>query len=415
MQTKIPIYEAKLLEADTPGIFAMSFVDVPANERNFVALATAAAPVKLSLDKHKQTLTGAVLIPNQLIYRNDNAMGEYYLRFTAQDIERIAEKMMKTGVALSTTTHQHERPLAGNHLTECWIVQNAKNDKSNALGMDLPKGSLVATYKIGDAAYWRTQVLTGEVKGFSIEGLFNFKNVTMNKPVIKTQAQKDALLPPEKGGTKLGAFFKSMAAFLDGDTAGEAKDLAGVAKADETDSGTPVIIFELQDGGEIDVDSAGFCTMQDGTQAPAGDHQLTDGNFISIDDQGMLVTTTDSADATPAAAAPATLTAQQKKAREDAKARGVALMKGEDVVLPGEVKPVAAAKVPAKTENEKKIAALEAQIATLKATPSTGGKAKAAATTEVKEVELTREELKALKPHERAAVVLKMRQKQAAE
>ena len=66
METKIPIYECKVMGTDNTGIFAISFVELPANEHNFVTLGKQ-RPVKLSLDKQKQILTGVVLIPEQPI------------------------------------------------------------------------------------------------------------------------------------------------------------------------------------------------------------------------------------------------------------------------------------------------------------------------------------------------------------
>lgn len=393
MITKLPVYQAKLTDFDNDGlgIFAMSLVNNPANESNFVALSTAARrPVKLSLDKTKQIVTGAVLVPDQMIYRNDTN-GEYYLTFTAQDIEKIRDRMMKGGVALATTTHEHEAPLRGNNLVECWIVEDPARDKSVALGLGpYKKGTLVASYKIGDAAYWRTQVLAGKVRGFSIEGLFNFKSVTMSKP----QAKAATILPNKKPTLAVGlsGVLRSIAAALDGDTAGDTKDLAGVAKADETDSGTPYIIFELQDGTEIDVDKDGNCTMADGTQAPAGDHTLQDGNTISIADDGTLVGTTDAAEATPPAAAPAALTAEQTAARDAAKAKG----KLAAAALAAAAKPL--------TGDAKKIAELKAQIATLEKTPTAP---KAAPAVEGGSTNITGAVVAKMKGHERAAVLLK--------
>lgn len=340
METKIPVYECKIMGADNTGIFALSFVDLPANEKNFVAL-TKARPVVLKLDKQKQVLTGAVLVPDQLIYRYDEQLGEYYIKFTAEDIEKISNKMMATGLALKSTTHQHEKPLRGNYLTELWIVTDPKRDKSVALGLgELPKGTLVASYKITDAAYWRTQVLTGKVKGFSIEGIFNFKNVKMSikkKPVVK--------------GPKLSAFGLALQkmgipVLMEGDSTAETKDLATVAADDEVDAGEPFLIFELADGGEVMVDSEGYATL-DGETMPAGEHALGDGNFIVIDDSGMLVVTAEEAEgAEPAAAA-------TELAKEAARKRGTAFL---------------AKKVDPKTAQ---ITALKKQLAELEKEPST--------------------------------------------
>lgn len=166
MEKKIPIYEAKIKGTDNTGVFAMSFVEMPANESYF-AILQRQRPVKLSIDKQKQVLTGVVLIPDQLIYRNDDQLGEYYLKFTAAEIERISLKMMRTGVALTTTTHQHEKPLKGNYLAELWIVKDSKRDKAVALGLgELPVGTLVASYKIETPRTGVAKSSQGTLKAF---------------------------------------------------------------------------------------------------------------------------------------------------------------------------------------------------------------------------------------------------------
>lgn len=343
MEKKIPIYEAKVKGTDNTGIFAMSFVELPANESNFVALQRQ-RPVKLSIDKQKQMLTGVVLIPDQLIYRNDVQLGEYYLKFTAAEIERIALKMMRTGVALTTTTHQHEKPLKGNYLAELWIVKDSKRDKAVALGLgELPVGTLVASYKIENPAYWRTEVLTGNVKGFSLEGIFNFNSVQMKKnPKTAAQLAKEQAAAKNKG-KGIPAFFRSVAAFLEGESEAAAESVAEEAKKDETDSGTPYLIFELGEGGEVWVDEDGFCTLEGGEQMPAGEHALADGNVIVVDDSGMLVITQPEADGAEPAEADVAM----------AKQRAKAFLKSQN--------PKAA-----------EIAKLKAQIAELEKQPSTG-------------------------------------------
>lgn len=342
MSKKLPVYECKISGADDTGIFAISFVDTPAVERNFIALSQH-RPVKLAYNKQKQILTGAVLVPDQLIYRRDEKLGEYYIRFSAQDIEKIAQKMMRTGVALHTTTHQHQKPLKGNYLTELWIVTDPKRDKSVALGLgELPAGTLVASYKVENAAYWRDEVLTGNVKGFSLEGFFNFNTVNMNK-TTKTAAQLAKEKATRKKSNSVSTFLRSMAAMLEGDTTDDADAVAEEAKKDETDSGDPYLIFELAEGGEVRVDADGFATL-DGEQMAPGEHALADGNFIVIDDSGMLVITQPEADGAEAAEA----------ATELAKQRGKQFL--------------------AKVGDPKtaKIAALKKQLAELEKQPSTG-------------------------------------------
>lgn len=357
MEKKLPIYECKVAEEDDTGIFAISFVESPAVERNFIALASQKA-VKLALDRQKQVLTGVVLVPDQPIYRRDAKAGEYYIRFSAADIERIAQKMMRTGVALHSTTHQHERPLEGNYLTELWTVKDPKRDKAAALGLgELPAGTLVASYKVEDADYWKNEVMTGHVKGFSLEGLFNTNIVNMKK-TTKTAAQLGKDAGVRKPKNKVSAFLKSVAAMLEGETAEEADAVAEEAKKDETDSGEPFLIFDLADGGEVRVDSEGFATL-DGEQMAPGEHALADGNFIVIDDSGMLVVTQPEADTEEKEEAVAELARQRAKQF---------LAKMKEAQKPKKDREIA--------ELKKRIAELEKQPSAGKAEPRTEGGAK---------------------------------------
>lgn len=285
----IPVYNCLIDEntEDQSGIYAISFVDVPANEIDFVTLAKQPKLERLNRDSKKQILTGVVLRPDQLIYRND-PRGEYYIRFSAEEIEKIAQKMMRTGIALQNTTHQHQNPLEGNFLTELWIVENPQHDKSQALGFaDLPKGTLMCSYKIADKHYWDTQVMTGNVRGFSLEGFF-FQEISNNKTIksITNQKQNEKMNQRNK---KTGTLFSRISQFF--------LDIQAVEKADSTSSGTAYVLFTLADGKEVYIDADGFATLDD-EQLPAGDHPLADGSILVVDDQGQFIETKEAATTT---------------------------------------------------------------------------------------------------------------------
>lgn len=285
----IPVYNCLIDEntEDQSGIYAISFVDVPANEIDFVTLAKQPKLERLNRDSKKQILTGVVLRPDQLIYRND-PRGEYYIRFSAEEIEKIAQKMMRTGIALQNTTHQHQNPLEGNFLTELWIVENPQHDKSQALGFaDLPKGTLMCSYKIADKHYWDTQVMTGNVRGFSLEGFF-FQEISNNKTIksITNQKQNEKMNQRNK---KTGTLLSRISQFF--------LDIQAVEKADSTSSGTAYVLFTLADGKEVYIDADGFATLDD-EQLSAGDHPLADGNILVVDDQGQFIETKEAATTT---------------------------------------------------------------------------------------------------------------------
>jgi hypothetical protein len=281
---KIPVYNCIIEEelSDETGIYAISFVDSPANEVEFVALGEQAQPQYLSRDTQKQILTGVVLKPDQLIYRNSPQIGEHYIRFSSEQIEKIAQKMMRTGIALNTTTHQHHQPLDGNYLVELWIVEDPERDKSRALGFaNLPQGTLMCSYKIEDRKYWDEQVMAGHIRGFSLEGLFN-QQIAMNKHINHSK-QKDGTMNKKPKETLLQRVRRVLL------------DIENVTRADATASGEAFVLFTLADGKEVRIDQDGFATI-DGSQAPAGEHKLANGNLLVIDGQGQFVETKESSD-----------------------------------------------------------------------------------------------------------------------
>lgn len=277
---KIPVYNCIIdeNEEDSSGIYAISFVDSPANEVDFVALGKE-KDVQLSKDAKKQILTGVVLKPEQLIYRNSPEQGDFYIKFSVQEIEKIAQKMMRTGIALHNTTHQHQSPLQGNYLTELWIVENPECDKSLALGFrNLPKGTLMCSYKIEDKSYWDNEVMPGNVKGFSLEGFFS-QEISLAKMNRNSNNINKAMIKKKKRSSTLLGRLKSLLL-----------DIEAVSKADATASGTPYVVFVLADGMEVYIDEDGFATM-DSEQMAAGEHKLANGNLLVIDEQGQFVET----------------------------------------------------------------------------------------------------------------------------
>ncbi|KAA6347872.1 hypothetical protein EZS27_004652 [termite gut metagenome] len=280
----IPIYTCKVDENDTlNGILGISFVKSPAVETNFVALKKQDKQIQLKKDVKKHILTGVILIPEQLIYRQDEDGSEYFIKFSKDDIEKISQKMMKTGVVLTNTTHEHEKALSGNYLTESWISVDEQKDKSVALGFEgLPVGTLFASYKIEDNDYWDKYVETGEVQGFSLEGFFDQVRVMEKQEKIN----KNNTIMQKQVKNKKTNFVKMLKKyFLE-----EIENIEEVIEKDTVKAGEAVIIFLLYDQTEVIVDEDGFCSSY-GYPFWAGKHKLYNGDYLIIDEDSMFVGT----------------------------------------------------------------------------------------------------------------------------
>ena len=163
------IVELVLDEDQEIGIEAISVVENPAIEEDFIALKS--QEFKLAeIDKEKRILMGALLIPNKPIYRR-NGEDEYYIYFSKDTVLKASQMYLMQGKQ-NNSTLEHQYELNGLSLVESWLVEDKVHDKSVKYGMDLPLGTWVGAVKVNNDKIWQEFVKTGKVKGFSIEGYF---------------------------------------------------------------------------------------------------------------------------------------------------------------------------------------------------------------------------------------------------
>ena len=151
------------------GIDAVSVVESPAIEENFVALSKHEVELK-EVDKEKRILMGAALIPNKKIYRVNAKKEEYYIYFS-EDTVRKAAHLFQMNSNQNNATYEHKTELKDMSVVESWIIDDTEMDKSKVYGFDLPKGTWMILMKVNNDDVW-AKVKAGKVKGFSIEGYF---------------------------------------------------------------------------------------------------------------------------------------------------------------------------------------------------------------------------------------------------
>ena len=172
------------------GISAISIVESPAIESNFIALKNHAVQFA-TVDTDKRILMGPALIPNKPIYRNQDGE-EFYVYFSKATIEKASQLYLKNGNQ-SKATLEHEISINGLTLVESWVKIDEDHDKSAAYGLNDPVGTWYVAMKVDNAEIWEEYVKTGKVKGFSIEGFFADKSTVMNRHESKLEQLKNLL------------------------------------------------------------------------------------------------------------------------------------------------------------------------------------------------------------------------------
>ena len=184
MESKIKrkIYRMMIDEEDTEsGVFAISLVENPAIESNWIYLSKHHKIELASVNNEKRLLLGPVLIPNKAIPRIDGETGEEYdIIFDENVIEKAAQLFLQRQYNNSSTL-EHMEEIEDISIVESWIVADQNADKSNAYGLSYPKGSWVVMAKVNNDVIWDDFIKTGKVKGFSLEGLFGHNLVEAHK------------------------------------------------------------------------------------------------------------------------------------------------------------------------------------------------------------------------------------------
>lgn len=124
-------------------------------------------------DNTKMRIVAPAMIPMD-IYRNDDG-DEYFVSFTAEEIEKIHAKFMSnlSNKDVFNIEHDAENKVPA-YILEAWIVEDPNTDKAKAFNIDVPKGTLMLTAQVTDEAYYNELVSNGQV-GFSIEGFLGMK------------------------------------------------------------------------------------------------------------------------------------------------------------------------------------------------------------------------------------------------
>lgn len=154
--------------------YAISMVESPAIESDFVALKKEEEQRVYLESDVKHMVYGAALIPDKDIYRN-NGEQEFYISFSKESIEKMSQDFLKD-YRQHNVTLDHETDASDVTVVESWLKADALYDKSVAIGLDkdLPVGTWIVGMKVNQIDVW-DRIKSGELKGFSVESLISLE------------------------------------------------------------------------------------------------------------------------------------------------------------------------------------------------------------------------------------------------
>ena len=152
------------------GVYAVSLVENPAIEDDFIYLST--EHLKLAITEQGMVY-GMALIPDKKIPRR-SASGETYEIYFKEETVRQAAHLFLSRNQNNNVTLGHEVETNGVSFVESWVVVDEKLDKLAALGLNPVKGAWALGGYVKDESI-REDIKAGRFKGFSIEGKFKNK------------------------------------------------------------------------------------------------------------------------------------------------------------------------------------------------------------------------------------------------
>ena len=244
---ELPIYKIKIdMDDETTGLSAVSLVDYPAVERDFLLFDK--QEMLFKADDEKQIISGIALLADTPIYRR-NQHGEFYVVFEKDTIRQLVEKYSKQGLFNSVNLmHQSDAFVDSVYLIESLIIDKQRGICPTEFN-DCPDGSWYVSYYVDNKALW-DEIKKGEwFNGFSVE---ISAHLEMNKNINKKEFDMNKFFKLAKMILKLGEI--------------------------KTDKETLIV------DGEIEVGKPVFVETEEGPiEAADGEYVAEDGTVIIVE------------------------------------------------------------------------------------------------------------------------------------
>ena len=168
MNRNLPLIELTIDEEQESFVSAISLVEFPAIESDFIAFSNVKETFAINDDKKE--LLGAAMLPDKPIYRNGD-LGSYYATFNKDTIRQISQVFAKKGL-FNATNIEHSIIPADSYIYQSYIVDTDKGINAPN-GINAPDGSWIVGVKVNNDKVWQS-IKSGAIKGFSVEGVFGF-------------------------------------------------------------------------------------------------------------------------------------------------------------------------------------------------------------------------------------------------
>ena len=185
----LPVYELMISDdlQDDAEVNFVSLVDRPAIQKEWNAFNH---KVKFNTDEEKRVISGAIMLADTPIFRSDVAHGDYYVVFSKDTIYKIVQRYFKKGYQSNVNIqHNQDEQLKDVYLFESFISDKERGIMPMKGFEDAPDGSWFGSMKVDNDYAWN-EVKEGNIKGFSVEGVFEYAKAEKKEDRIYEEIKK---------------------------------------------------------------------------------------------------------------------------------------------------------------------------------------------------------------------------------
>ena len=149
-----------------------------------------AIQLSFAINEDKQEIFGPAMLADVPIYRNDKQLGQYNVVFDKATIYKIAQKFFEKDFNKNfNIMHDPNQKCTDVYAFQSYIVDSEQGRPAPKGYEDAKDGSWFLGVKVNNPDVWE-KIKSGEIKGFSVEGVFEYKKKELTAKEIYYEIQK---------------------------------------------------------------------------------------------------------------------------------------------------------------------------------------------------------------------------------
>lgn len=171
------VFRIKISNEEQMGMNAISLVEHPAVEVDFLALSKEQSDLEFtSFNDEKKEITGVVCLADTPILRKNDRYGVYAIVFEKDAIKNMMLKYFKDGFSNKVNIEHKGNMIEGLTMIESYVKDTQRNIAPVEFS-NVPDGSWLITFKVENDEVWKQIKEEHKLKGFSLQGRFDFEDM----------------------------------------------------------------------------------------------------------------------------------------------------------------------------------------------------------------------------------------------